>query len=131
MAVFCMAAFTVSCAGSKNATGIPSLGGKWNIIKVDGTAIGQMETTPFLEFDTVKKQVHGNAGCNIINGGYTQNDNTLKFGDMMRTMMMCPDMPTEDKIINAINKVNKFKAGEDNTIVLVDKAGKELLVLKK
>ena len=128
---FCMAAFAVSCAGSKNAANVPSLEGKWNIVKVNGTSIGQMETTPFLEFDTTKKQVHGNAGCNIINGGYTQTNSTLKFGDMMRTMMMCPDMPTEDKIVNAINKVHAIKAGKDSTIVMTDEAGNELLVLKK
>ena len=131
MAAFGMAAFAVSCAGNQKSANVPSLEGKWNIVKVDGAAIGEVETEPYLEFDTVKKQFHGNAGCNIINGDYKQNNSSLKFGETMRTMMMCADMATEDKIVEAISKVQEFKAGADSSIILTDKAGKELLELKR
>ena len=47
------------------------LNGEWKIKEVNGEAIPSgMEKQPFIAFDVKKKTIHGNAGCNLINGGF-------------------------------------------------------------
>lgn len=41
-----------------------------------------MEKQPFIAFDVKKKTIHGNAGCNLINGGFetsTSNAKSISF----------------------------------------------------
>lgn len=134
-AMLCMGAGLMSCGcSSKAGSGSFTFSGKWSIVSVNGSELGQMETTPFLEFDANGKRVNGNAGCNIINGDYSQgsgNAASLKFGDMLSTMMLCPDEATERKILDAIAKVRKYKVNEDGTASLLNSAGTEVLKLKK
>ena len=84
------------------------LSGEWIISAINGAQVGDMENTPFLAFDIDQMRVHGNAGCNIINGGFSQEEgkeNSLKFSQMISTMMACPDMDTERRILDALSKV--------------------------
>ena len=53
------------------------------------------ENVPFLAFNIEEKRVHGNASCNVVNGGFMQEEgkeNSLKFSQMISTMMACPNM---------------------------------------
>ncbi len=132
----CMGAWITSCGCSNKATSGSDFvfSGKWNIVSVNGNQLGQMETTPFIEFDSSAKSINGNAGCNIINGSYTQGKGhsaSLKFGEMMTTMMACPDGDTERKILDAIGNVNKYQVNNDGTASLLNALGKEVLKLKK
>ena len=77
------------------AFSINDLNGEWIISAIGNTQLGKTENTPFLAFDIEQKRVHGNAGCNVINGSFSQEegkDNSLKFSQMISTMMACPDM---------------------------------------
>lgn len=124
----------MSCGCSNKTGGSFAFSGKWTITSVDGTRLGQMEETPFLEFDSTAKRVSGNAGCNIINGDYSQgtgNAASLKFGSMMTTMMACPDGDTERKILDALNKVKKYRINSDGSASLLNGSGKEVLTLAK
>ena len=114
---------------------ITALRGSWNITKVNGTAVpADMEKVPFLEFDLAKKSVHGNAGCNIINGGFqTKEDNAcaISFPALITTMMACPDMDTEATILKALNEVKTFNVLSDGGIGLYDAKGTLVLTLAK
>lgn len=132
----CMSAWMMSCGCSNKAANGSGFvfSGKWNIVSVNQNQLGTMENTPFLDFDSSAKSVNGNAGCNIINGSYTQgkgNSASLKFGDMLSTMMACPDGDTERKILDALSKVSKYQINEDGTASLLNASGKEVLKLKK
>ena len=110
------------------------LSGEWVITSVYGAQVGDMENTPFLAFDIDQMRVHGNAGCNIINGGFSQEEgkeNSLKFSQMISTMMACPDMKTERMILDALNKISDFSLNEDQTISLNDSTGTAALTLTK
>lgn len=110
------------------------LNGEWLISSINGTETGEMENTPYLAFDFAEKRVHGNAGCNIINGGFSQEEgepNSLKFSQMISTMMACPDMETERKILDALGKVTSFSANADETVSLLDESGTEVLTLTR
>ena len=122
-----------SCSNSK--TNVQQLEGKWNITEVNGEAISTQENTPFMEFNMAEKKIHGNAGCNIFNTNLETDANdisALKIAQGMSTMMACPDMETESKILQAMTTVRAVKAGTDaNQMLLVDEAGKTVFVLSK
>ena len=122
-----------SCSNSK--TNVQQLEGKWNITEVNGEAISTQENTPFMEFNMAEKKIHGNAGCNIFNTSLETDANdisALKIAQGMSTMMACPNMETESKILQAMTTVCAVKAGTDaNQMLLVDEAGKTVFVLSK
>ena len=122
-----------SCSNSK--TNVQQLEGKWNITEVNGEAISTQENAPFMEFNMAEKKIHGNAGCNIFNTSLETDANdisALKIAQGMSTMMACPDMETESKILQAMTTVRAVKAGADaNQMLLVDEAGKTVFVLSK
>lgn len=111
-----------------------SLDGEWIISKVDGAVVEVEEKTPFLAFNTADKTVHGNAGCNIVNGSFEMsegNASSLKFGQMISTMMAGPGMETEGKILAALGKVVSFVPNADGSLSLNDAEGNEVILLTK
>ena len=114
------------------AVSINDINGEWTISKVDGVEIEVADKTPFLSFNVADNAVHGNGGCNIINGSFSQeegNASSLKFGQMISTMMAGPGMETEGKVLEAINKVASFVVNEDGTLSLLDAGNNEVLLL--
>lgn len=116
-------------------TKVADLQGEWNITDVNGEAIPKgMEKQPFIAFDVKEQKVHGNVGCNLINGGFkTEEGNLLSisFPAMASTMMACPDMETERKILDALNEVKSFGRLSGGGIGLYDANGILVLVLAK
>lgn len=116
------------------AVSVNDINGKWNITKVEGAAVEVADKTPFISFNVAENAVHGNSGCNIINGSFSQeegNPSSLKFGQMISTMMAGPGMETERKVLSAMNKVASFVVNEDGTLSLMDVADNEVLLLVK
>ena len=114
------------------AVSINDINGEWTISKVDGVEIEVADKTPFLSFNVADNAVHGNGGCNIINGSFSQeegNASSLKFGQMISTMMAGPGMETEGKVLEAMNKVASFVVNEDGTLSLMDAGNNEVLLL--
>ncbi|WP_291557531.1 META domain-containing protein [Bacteroides sp.] len=116
------------------AVSVNDINGEWKISKVEGAAVEVADKTPFLSFNVAENAVHGNGGCNIINGSFSQeegNPSSLKFGHMITTMMAGPGMETERKVFGAINKVASFVLNEDGTLSLMDAENNEVLLLVK
>lgn len=53
---------------------------------------------PHLRFET--ERVSGNDGCNNFFGGYTLDEDSLKFGLLASTRMACPDIEGFELIFN-------------------------------
>lgn len=55
-----------SCASTKNLTPVSDLGGEWNIIEINGTAVvpAPGQAFPYIGFETNTGRVYGNSGCN-------------------------------------------------------------------
>lgn len=121
-----------ACATSK--TDARQLAGKWNITEVKGEKV-VAENTPFMEFDMNENKLHGNAGCNIFNTSVTLDDkdaSAIRIAQAMTTMMACPDLELENKILQGMDAVRAVKAGaSENEMQLVDEAGNVLFVLVK
>ncbi|MDR0893831.1 MAG: META domain-containing protein [Prevotellaceae bacterium] len=124
-----------SCGSSKNAAAISTLGGTWNIIEVNGSAVvpASGQEFPFLTFDVTEGRVSGNTGCNRVSGSFDTKAKagTLSLGALVSTRMACMDMTLENKVLAALNEVEKFKKLSDNTMALSGANGKSIIVLQK
>lgn len=122
----------ISCSEAK--TDAKKLEGKWNVIEVKGEKILK-EGLPYMEFDMAQNKLHGNVGCNMFNSSFTLDDkdiSSITIAPGAATMMACPDMATEDAIMQAMGNVKAVKAGSsESEMVLVDQDGNVLLVLSK
>lgn len=113
---------------------VESLNGEWVIAAVNGAALEKMDKTPFLSFNVAEKHVHGNGGCNVINGGFMQEEGkpaSLRFTQFISTMMAGPGMDVERKVLKAIDTVRSFTVKEDQSVALLDENGVEVLTLVK
>ena len=96
--------------------------------------VGEVEKQPQLVFNVAEKRVHGNASCNTINGSFTQEEGqaaSLRFSQMISTMMACPNMDVESSILKALDEVRSFEIKADGTVSLLGADGAEVLSLKK
>lgn len=121
-----------ACGGAK--TDAKSLDGKWTIVEVRGEKV-TAERQPNMAFDMTELKLHGNAGCNIFNTSVVIDPadvSSLRINQAATTMMACPDMETEGKILQAMQEVRSVKAGaSENEMCLVGEDGATLLLLKK
>ena len=116
------------------AVNVADLNGEWIISSVEGKAVETVEKTPFIVINVAEKTVHGTGGCNIFNGGFSQEENkpaSLRFGELATTMMAGPGMEQEGIILPALGKVRSFAIQEDGTISLIDENQNEVVVLTK
>lgn len=133
MAVLCLG----GCKTSYKEATIASLNGRWEIVQIYKENLPEsLEKKPVLEFNVSEKMVYGNSGCNTVRGSYTQTmnkANSLVFGQMASTMMMCQEteMKVERSVLDAMQKVVSFAKQGDFEIVLLDKDGKPALTIKK
>lgn len=111
------------------------LSGKWMVREVYGSAVADtLENQPFMEFDVAAKKMHGNAGCNVINGDIQADENNataIAFPQVISTMMACPDMKVEANILKALNEVKSFGRLQNGGIGFYSKDNALLLVLEK
>ena len=113
---------------------VTDLDGEWIISKVAGKTVEVVEKTPFIAVNVAEKTVHGTGGCNIFNGGFSQEEGqpaSFRFGELATTMMAGPGMEQEGLILPALGKVRSFAKQSDGTISLMDENQTELIVLTK
>ena len=122
-----------SCSETK--TDVKCLEGKWNIAEVKGEKVVVEEDAPVMEFDMTENTVYGNAGCNIFNASVVLDANdvsAIAIDDAVTTMMSCPNMELEDKVLKSMDEVKAVKAGKSaDEVLLVDAAGNVLFVLSR
>lgn len=114
---------------------LADLDGKWMIREAVGEAIPDgMEKQPFVEFKVSEKRLHGNAGCNVINGSFltdSKNETAISFPQVISTMMACPDMEVEGRVLKALNMVQSFGKLAGGGIGLYDADNNLVLTLIK
>lgn len=134
----CMAATLMgmsSCASTKNVATLSSLGGEWNIIEINGSAVvpAPNQEFPFIGFDTKTGKVYGNSGCNRMMGSFDVNakPGTIDMGALGSTRMACPDMTVEKNVLSALGQVKKYKVLGENNMALYGSSKRPLIVLQK
>ena len=121
-------------ACSEVKTDAKRLEGKWDIVEVKGKKLAK-EILPNMVFDMKALKVHGNAGCNIFNSTLVLDGgdiSAITIAPGAATMMSCPDMETEQAVLQAMGEVKQVKSGEtESEMLLVGAEGNALLILSK
>lgn len=112
------------------------LNGAWNVTQVGDMRVGD-DSEARLVFDINEERIHGNTGCNIINGTLRLIDtriNGLEFTDLATTRMACPEpvMALEQAMLLALEEVTSCQAEADgNTAVLKNADDKAVIKLRR
>ena len=83
------------------------LNGAWQVTTIHGTPV-PASTAIKIVIDVDECKIHGNAGCNILNGSVVVNldkGDGIEFKDLATTRMMCPDIATEQSFLLALEQV--------------------------
>lgn len=73
------------------------------------------EKPSFIYLDSAKKHASVSGGCNVMGGGYELKDgNRIKFGQMISTMMACPDMTNEEGLKRMTGLVDNYAIQGDS-----------------
>lgn len=99
---------------------------RWKLVEVNGQAI---TTAPggrevFIRLDPTKKTLEAMGGCNGLGGNYEVTGQQIGFKSIIGTMMACPELPTEQALIKALETANNFKISGDKLELY---AGEKLL----
>lgn len=119
-----------SCQVTRHAA-LPSvIEGEWNITEVNGSAI---TPGPYIGFNTRENRVYGNSGCNKIAGSFNLKGKKgqIEFGPILSTMMACPDMESEQRVLQALNSVECVKISDNEHLALCNNDMKPLLKMER
>lgn len=108
------------------------LNGTWKVVAIEGEAVNIPKMK--LVFDIDEHKIHGNTGCNVLNGRLeTEMDapNTFSFEGIAVTMMMCPDIEHQTAMLVALEDACRAKPVDKNKVILLDASGKEVMTLER
>lgn len=94
-------------------------GAEWRIENVAGQeVIDNAEITIAFDADG---RVSGRAGCNGFSGMFELTGEGLRFGQMVATMMACPEpqMVQERRVFNALDAVRRFDIDASGALLLI------------
>ena len=99
----------------------------WKLTWVEGSRVEGTSPRPaFIMLNPVSHRMAGSGGCNSLLGSYELDGDHLQFKGPARTMMACSGgMDTEDKLVDALEKVRQWKISGDE-LELQDESGHDL-----
>ncbi len=108
------------------------LDGTWAVVAIDGEKVNIEGMKIALDVD--EKKMHGNTGCNIINGELeTDMDtaNSISFSKIGMTRMACPDSGWETRMTMALEEAVTAQKVSADEIEFIGSNGKQVMLLKK
>lgn len=86
----------------------------------------------FMNFDSSKRSVGGNTGCNTFGGSYSASRNRISMTNLISTMRACIEggkMQTERELLDGLRRADTFELTNDNRLKLYDN-GRLLLTFR-
>ncbi len=108
------------------------LNGTWAVKEIDGEEIDIPDMKLVIDVDEGK--IHGNTGCNILNGSLeTDMDaaNSISFQKIGLTRMACPAPNYETQLLVALEDASKAKPLQQGRVELLNNLGKVVLVMER
>ncbi len=110
------------------------LNGAWKIDTINGTKVpASADVKVVIDVDECK--IHGNAGCNLLNGDVIVNldkGDGIEFKNLATTRMTCPDIATEQQFLLALEEVDTAVQGATaNNAVMKNSQGKTVLTMHR
>jgi len=120
MSLFVLMLILTACSGG----GSTSIAGTWSLVSY-GDAASQTPAAPDVDTSIEFKdgQMSGNVGCNSFGGKYEVDGETVKFSEVMSTLMFCegPVGDQETTSLNVLRETATFVLdGEQLTIKSAD-----------
>lgn len=110
------------------------INGAWAVTSINGQKVAENSGIN-LVIDTPEQKIHGNVGCNTMNGEIVINpdmQNSIGFKNMITTRMTCPEIATEQALLQALINVSTVSPFDDMAGAnLKDEAGNTIIVLKR
>lgn len=108
------------------------LNGTWAVKEIAGEPVNNPDMKLVIDVDEGK--VHGNTGCNILNGQLeTDMDaaNSISFQKIATTRMACPDPNYETRLLVALEDASKAQPLQQGRVKLLNSMGEVVLVLER
>lgn len=108
------------------------LDGTWSVVAIDGVKVNIPDMKIALDVD--EKRMHGNTGCNIINGELeTDMDtaNSISISKIAMTKMACPDSGWETRMTMALEEAVTAKQINSEEIELIGSNGQKVMLLRR
>lgn len=96
------------------------LNGMWHIVGIEGEPVDVQGMNILIDVDEGK--LHGNTGCNIMNGKIETDldtPNSISFSAINTTRMACPDMELETRLVVALEEASSARALGPDTVELL------------
>ena len=72
---------------------------------------GELSNHPVIEIYLEEERIHGNAGCNTINGKVEVEGSNISFSEIITTEMACPGN-LEQRFLAALESIDNYKIGK-------------------
>ncbi|MDE6119046.1 MAG: META domain-containing protein, partial [Muribaculaceae bacterium] len=111
------------------------LNGPWQVIAIGKTHVSNPDVR--LVFDVTEGLVHGNTGCNLLNGSITQDPqvtSSVQFSALATTRMACPPGDnTQQQLLIALEETATARRadGDPDRVELLSSSGKVLITLNR
>lgn len=108
------------------------LNGTWLVKEIEGKAVNVPDMKLVIDVDEGK--LHGNTGCNIINGTLeTDMDaaNSISFQSIGMTRMACPDANYETQLVMALEEAMRVNPLKEGRVALLGSQDKVVLLLER
>lgn len=113
---------------------IDFINGAWTATLINGESVPESADIE-LVIDLLQKSIHGNAGCNMLNGKVSVDNNSgsaIHFSDLNTTRMTCPNIATEQQLLNALATVTSVRPGPTSeTAQLLNAEGSTVIELAR
>lgn len=111
---------------------LDAMNGAWQVKEVDSENVSDFNMR--LVIDAVMQTIHGDTGCNIINGIITLDptkDMAIQFEDLHSTDHDCEAIDKETTLLLALEKTVSFKRINQQEMALLDNKGTIVIMLQR
>ncbi len=108
--VIIFAALVIGCSTKETGVNV-RLHDIWALESINGEKFikdNQTNNHPLIEIYLKEERLHGNAGCNTINGTVKVDENNISFSNIISTEMACPG-DIEQRFLTALQIVDNYK----------------------
>lgn len=108
------------------------LNGTWSVAAIEGKPVDVPDMKLVIDVDEGK--IHGNTGCNVLNGSMDINmeqANSISFSAIALTRMACPQPNYETALVVALEEAAAAKPISPSEVILFNESGKQVLTLRR
>ncbi len=106
------------------------LNGTWVVTAINENPVDEPDMKIVIDVDEGK--LHGNTGCNLLNGAFTTDmdtPNSISFQRIATTRMACPDSSHETEFVVALEEASYARPISPTKVLLLHDSGKVVLEL--